>query len=115
MEAWKEFDANEVTHSAAHHLVAIAELIEKHGYARVSDVAEHLDITRCSVSVTLKSLRQRGLVTEDERRHLGLSPEGLQIAKAVMAKKEVMKRLFITVLGVDEKQADIDTCKIEHL
>ncbi len=115
MESWKEFDLNLVTHSAAHHLVAIAELIEKFGYARVSDVAQALEITRGSASVTLKGLKQRGLVTEDERRHLGLSAQGLQIAHAVMAKKQLLKKFFIDVLGVAESQADIDTCKIEHL
>ena len=40
---------------------------------------------------------------------------GDRIARGVMAKKEAMKKLFIRVLGVEEEQADIDTCKIEHL
>jgi len=112
---WREFDQNPVSHSAAHHLVAISELLDEFGYARVSDVARLLDITRGSVSVTLKGLKGRGLVTEDERRFLGLSEEGAQIARGVMAKKLVLKQLFIDLLGVSEEQADQDTCKIEHL
>ncbi len=115
METWKQFDQNPVSHSAAHHLVAIAELLEQFGYARVSDVARSLEITRGSASVTLKRLKQRGLVVEDARGFLGLSAEGTQIARSVRAKKLVMKTLFVDVLGVDDKQADIDTCKIEHL
>ncbi len=114
-DQWKEFDQNPITHSAAHHLVAIAELHEEFGYARVSDVARSLEITRGSVSVTLKGLKQRGLVVEDERRFLGLSEIGQAIASSVQARKSVMKKLFIEVLGVNEEQADIDTCKIEHL
>lgn len=114
-DAWKAFEQNPITHSAAHHLVAISELLEEFGYARVSDVARSLEITRGSVSVTLKNLKQRGLVTEDERRFLGLSEEGKRIAGAVQAKKQVMIKLFMDVLGVDAEQADIDTCKIEHL
>ncbi|MEM7262823.1 MAG: metal-dependent transcriptional regulator [Planctomycetota bacterium] len=115
METWKEFEQNPVTHSAAHHLVAIAELLEDRGYARVSDVARHLEITRGSASVTLKGLKQRGLVTEDERRFLGLSEDGSRIAAAISARKRIMHTLFVDVLGVDPRQADIDTCKIEHL
>lgn len=114
-DSWKEFDQNPVSHSAAHHLVAIAELLEEYGYARVSDVARQLEITRGSVSVTLKGLKQRGLVTEDERRFLGLSDVGRAIAESVRVRKIVMKRLFEVVLGVEEGQADVDTCKIEHL
>ena len=115
MHDWREYDQNSVTHSAAHHLVAIAELLVEFGYARVSDVARNLGITRGSVSVTLKGLKTRGLVTEDERRFLGLSEEGERIARGVMAKKQVLKGLLIDLLGVPEELADQDTCKIEHL
>ncbi len=115
METWKEFEQNPITHSAAHHLVAIAELLEDRGYARVSDVARLLEITRGSASVTLKGLKQRGLVIEDDRRFLGLSEEGAQIASGISVKKRVMHTMFVDLLGVDARQADVDTCKIEHL
>ncbi len=114
-ETWKQFDENPVSHSAAHHLVTIAELHEEYGYARVSDVARRLAITRGSASVTLKRLKQRNLVTEDKRGFLGLSDEGDHIARSVRAKKLVMKALFVDLLGVEEKQAELDTCMIEHL
>lgn len=114
-ETWKEFDQNPLTHSAAHHLVAILDLREEYGYARVSDVAEELSITRGSASITLDRLVRRGLVTKDKNKFLGLSDEGERIARSVQAKKFVMKKLFVDLLGVDDRQADIDTCKIEHL
>ena len=115
MESWKAYEQTGVTHSVAHHLVAIAELLEEYGYARVSDVARRLEITRGSASITLKSLKKRGLVTDDERRFLGLSEDGLRIAQSIQARKAVMKRLFIEVLQVDDEQAELDTCMIEHL
>jgi DtxR family Mn-dependent transcriptional regulator len=115
MESWKEFDQNPLTHSAAHHLVTILDLLTEFGYARVSDVAKHLEITRGSVSITLKRLKERGLVLEDRNKHLCLSEEGQQIARLVQAKKFVLKRALIELLGVNERQADVDTCKIEHL
>lgn len=114
-DTWKAFDQNPITHSVAHHVVAIADLREKQGYARVSDVAKALNITRGSASLTLKSLKQRGLVGEDENRFLLLSEEGQVIADSVRNKKFIMKKLFCGVLGVTEDQADVDTCKIEHL
>ena len=49
------------------------------------------------------------------RRFLGLSAEGKKIAEVIRAKKRVLTRLFIEVLGVPEEQAHIDACKIEHL
>jgi Mn-dependent DtxR family transcriptional regulator len=109
------FEHEPVSHAVAHHLVAIAELLEEYGYARVSDVARRLGITRGSVSITLKGLKQKGLVTDDERRFLGLSDEGRKITDSIRAKKAVMKDLFVRFLRVNEKQAEQDTCKLEHL
>ena len=105
MAAEDTFDHDPVSHSVAHHLVAIAELREEYGYARVSDVARRLGITRCSVSITLKGLKQRGFVTMDERRFLGLSEEGTAISDSIQAKKAVMKEFFVRVLGVEPEQA----------
>ena len=67
-EIWKEFETNEISHSVAHHLTAIGELTAVHGYARVSDGARHLKITRGSASLTLKSLKRKDFVREDENK-----------------------------------------------
>ncbi len=115
MEVWKQFEENGLTHSAAHHLLAIIELKEKRGYARVTDVARLLNITTGSASTNLKILRQKNLVVEDENRFLSLSSEGEQIAQFVLARKDLFLQFFRDILGVNPEQADIDSCKIEHL
>ena len=115
MDVWKQFEENQITHSAAHHLLAIAELRELRGYARVTDVARHLNITVGSASANLKSLKGRGLIVEDDNRFLSLSSEGEQLAQAVVKRKDLLLRFFTTVLGVREEQAEIDACKTEHL
>ena len=115
MTGWREFDQNLVSHSAAHHLTTIQFLLDEFGYARVSDVARHLGITRGSVSVTLKGLRHRGLVVEDEHKHLSLSAEGQRIARGIRTKRILIQALFRDVLGVPDEIAEQDACKIEHL
>ncbi len=112
---WREFDQNPVSHSAAHHLTTIQWLLDDQGYARVSDVARHLGITRGSVSVTLKGLRQRGLVVEDDHKHLSLSEQGVQIARGIRTKRILIQALFREVLGVPDEVAEQDACKVEHL
>lgn len=114
-DTWKEFERNPISHSVAHHLTAIAELLESSGYARVSDVARRLNITRGSASLTLKALKQRGLVVEDENRFLRLSPDGERVAKAVRGKKFLVQSFLRNVLGVSSRAAEEDTCKVEHL
>jgi Mn-dependent DtxR family transcriptional regulator len=63
-EVWKEYEENTLTHSAAHYLMTIRELLEDRGYARVTDIARRLNITRGSCSISLKPLKRRGLVVE---------------------------------------------------
>lgn len=36
MDTWKEFDQNIITHRAAHHLMAIDDLVSRLGYAAAS-------------------------------------------------------------------------------
>jgi DtxR family Mn-dependent transcriptional regulator len=114
-DVWKQFEENNITLSAAHHLLAILELKEKRGYARVTDVAKHLNITTGSASTNLKSLKAKGLIVEDDNRFLTLSDAGEALAKGVVARKQIFERFLTEVLNVSAEQAEIDACKTEHL
>lgn len=116
MDTWKTFEANELTHSAAHHLLAIHAVGEAYGgWARVSDIARHLNITRGSVSINLRTLKKRGWVQTDTHRLVRLSPKGLDAVHAVIATRLAVKTFLCDVLGVPDAQAEVDSCKIEHL
>ena len=115
MDVWKEFNENVVTHSAAHHLLAILELSKTRGYARVTDVAKFLEITTGSASTNLKNLKQKGFVVEDDNRFLALSEVGQKIAEGILQRRTILENFFIEILGVSEEQAGIDACKTEHL
>lgn len=114
-DVWKEFGENSLTHSQAHHLLAILELTQTKGYARVTDVARFLEITTGSASTNLKSLKQKNLVVEDENRFVALGPEGRKLAEAIIDRRSILLNFFEKVLGVSHKQAEIDACKTEHL
>jgi DtxR family Mn-dependent transcriptional regulator len=114
-DVWKSFAANEISHSMAHYLTTIHELRENRGYARVSDVARDLDVTKGSVSVQVKHLKEKGLVTEDENRFLTLTPLGESLAKDVGSNRQVLIQFIQKVLGICPEQAETDACKMEHL
>ncbi len=115
MDVWKQFNENPITHSGAHHLLAIQELFEKRGYARVTDIARFLNITTGSASTNLKSLKLKGYVKEDDNRFLLLSDTGSLIAEAILSRRNTLVMFFRDVLGVSDAQAEIDACKTEHL
>jgi DtxR family transcriptional regulator, Mn-dependent transcriptional regulator len=114
-EVWKSFEENQLTHSAAHYLMTIHDLLEDKGYARVTDIAKSLNITRGSCSISLRPLKKRGLVVEDENKFLQLSEEGRQLAMLVERNDELLETFFRDVLGVTDEQAEVDACKVEHL
>ena len=114
-EVWKQFEENTLTHSAAHYLMTINKLLDEHGYARITDIAKCLNITRGSCSISMKTLKKRGYVLEDENRFLRLSEEGKRLADVVERNDELLETLFRDILGVKAKQARIDACKVEHL
>src|SRR5262245_2515754 len=98
METWKEFEANELTHSAAHHLLAIHEVgMPYGGWARISDIARQLNITRGSVSINVRALKKREWIEADEHHMVKLSAAGLKIVQAVMAKRAAV-RAFLSEL-----------------
>ena len=47
------------------YLEAMLMMQEKHGYIRSIDVAEHLGVTKPSVTYTTKRLRESGYITMD--------------------------------------------------
>ena len=114
-QVWKEFEDHQITHSMAHYLMAIQDLLKSQGYARVTDVARELEITPGSASVSIKALKSKGYVSEDKNRFLGLTDLGEKIAHDVHVANRSFILFFTEILGVDEHTAEVDSCKIEHL
>ncbi len=95
------------------YLEAILMLKNENGSVRSIDIAHALGFSKPSVSVAMKSLREKGLVTVDDLGHISLTDEGLSIANKVYERHEILTRLLIHI-GVDEETAMEDSCKIEH-
>lgn len=112
---WRAFDENVVTHSVAHYLMAINHLRNEQGYARVTDVAGLMGISRGATSLALSHLKEKGLVTEDPNRFLLLTDEGISLARIVEHNYILLTCFFENVLGMNSDIARADACKIEHL
>lgn len=112
---WREFERNGITHSAAHYLMAIDSLRTMNGYARVTDVADMLDVSRGAASMSISHLKKRGWVDEDPNRFLLLSETGEKMANLVEHNFRILSKFFEEVLGVRSEIALADACKMEHL
>lgn len=112
---WKEFSANEVSHSMAHYLVTLRDLRATQGYARQTDIADELGVTKGTVSQQIRHLKERGYVVEDKAHHLDLTEAGHSVARQVVYNRGTLIRFLNKVLCVDPNQAEVDACKMEHL
>ena len=99
--------------SAEDYLEAMLMMREKHGYIRSVDIAGQLGVSKPSVSYATKRLRENGYIDMAEDGRITLLPQGLEIAQRIYERHMVLTRLFMD-LGVDEKTAADDACKVEH-
>lgn len=95
------------------YLEAMLMMKEKHGFIRSIDVAEHLGVTKPSVSYSTKRLRENGYLTMDADGLITLTDSGMEIAQRIYERHKLLTEVLVS-LGVDAKTALEDACKIEH-
>lgn len=95
------------------YLETIYILSRKISTVRSLDVAEYMNFSKPSVSRAVRLLKQGGYITVDQEGHLHLTRLGTEIAAKIYERHTLLTE-FLMRLGVDEKTAADDACKIEH-
>ncbi len=103
----------QIKESAENYLEAILMLKEKKGTVRSIDIANELSFTKASVSVAMKGFRQEGYVVVDNDGGIYLTEKGMAIAEKIYERHKLIAKALMA-LGVGEKTAYDDSCKIEH-
>ena len=99
--------------SAEDYLEMILRLIEEKGYARSVDIAQGLSVSKPSVSVAMKQLREGGYIMMDKDNYISLTETGMEIAQRIYERHKVLTRV-LTLIGVSAETAEDDACKVEH-
>ncbi len=100
--------------SAEDYLETILMLTERLGKVRSIDVVRELGYTKASVSIAMRKLRENGYIAVDGEGNLTLLPPGREIAERIYGRHRLLQHFFIQ-LGVDEKTAAEDACRVEHV
>lgn len=103
-----------IQESAENYLETILILNHRKPYVRSIDIANELAFSKPSVSVAMKNLRENGYIVIDSEGHISLSQVGREIAET-MYERHTMLSQWLMYLGVDEKTAVEDACRIEHV
>ncbi|MBQ3903913.1 MAG: metal-dependent transcriptional regulator [Eubacterium sp.] len=99
--------------SAEMYLESIYVLSLKSDTVRRIDISKYMGYAKPSVTRGISLLEERGLVSVDESGNLLLTKEGKKEAQQIYERHTVLTKMFVK-LGVDEKTAAQDACRIEH-
>lgn len=103
----------QIRESAEDYLEAILILKGENGNVRAIDIAHHLGFSRPSVSIAMKNLRENGYITVTDAGFIYLTDAGAEIASRIYERHEFLSA-WLQSLGIDEKTAAADACKMEH-
>jgi DtxR family Mn-dependent transcriptional regulator len=103
----------ELSKSEESYVETIHSLIKEHGYARVADIADSLEVKPPSVTSMLQKLDEQKFVDYTRYRGVVLTEKGQLLAVTLERRHSAVKQ-FLIMIGVSEKNADKDACEIEH-
>lgn len=100
--------------SSEDYLETILILGNKSSLVRAVDIAAEMGFKKPSVSVAMKNLRQKNLIKVADNGDIRLTEEGHKIADKVYERHQLISS-WLMMLGVHEKTALHDACRIEHI
>lgn len=106
----------QIRESAENYLETILILSQRKGKGEVRsiDIVNELEFSKPSVSVAMKNLRENGYITVDKDGYIRLTDKGLEIAEKMYERHTLLSQ-WLMKLGVDEKVAVEDACRMEHV
>ena len=100
--------------SAEDYLEKILMLTERNGEVRSIDIATEMGVTKPSVSIAMKNLREKEQITVTDAGYIYLTDAGREIAEMIYERHEMISQ-GLMALGVPKEIALEDACRIEHV
>ncbi|SHN12211.1 transcriptional regulator MntR [Gracilibacillus kekensis] len=88
-------------------------LMETKGYARVSAIAEALQVQPSSVTKMVQKLDRDDYLNYEKYQGLVLTPKGKKVGERLVYRHELLEK-FLRLIGVDESNIYTDVEGIEH-
>ncbi|MBD3918672.1 transcriptional regulator MntR [Paenibacillus sp. PR3] len=101
------------TPSMEDYLERIYKLIDEKGYARVSDIAEGLEVHPSSVTKMIQKLDKDNYLIYEKYRGLILTNKGKKMGKRLVDRHQLLES-FLEIIGVQEENIYRDVEGIEH-
>lgn len=103
-----------LSESLQDYMEAVYLLAQRHGVARMKEIAGLVGVGKSSVTGAIQALAERGLVNYDPYAYITLTSEGETVGRELLHRHRVLKRFLVEVLAVPEAVAESVGCKMEH-
>ena len=103
-----------IQESGEMYLETILVLSKENSHVRSIDIGEHMGFSKPSVSRAVGLLKNGGYIEVDGDGYITLTELGLELANKIYERHNILTR-FLVSIGVSEKVASQDACKIEHV
>ncbi len=104
-----------INESGEDYLETILVLEKKNGTVRSVDIAMELGYSRPSISRAMGILKKGGYIDVKAGGNILLTDKGREEANRIYERHRFICIYLVKALGVDEKIAGIDACRIEHV
>ena len=104
-----------IKESGENYLETILLLYKKNGLVRSIDIANELEYSKPSISRAMNILKSDGYITMEKSGFIHLTEEGKKKALEVYERHQLILKYLTDILGVSEKTAEEDACRIEHI
>ena len=97
------------------YIEAIAHLLVDDKVCSISDIADVANVSRPAASRAVRDLADKELVEHRAYGYVDLTAKGRTLAERLAARHETLYQFLSKVLEYDEKRADAEACRLEHL
>lgn len=81
---------------------------------RVTDISKRLGCSKPSVNRALNCLKEEKLISYEAYGNIEFTQQGIEIAKAIVKRYDVLKLFLTEILGIEEAIAEVEATKMKH-
>jgi len=96
------------------YLEAVYLAAQRHGVARMKEIAALVGVGKSSATGAIQSLAEHGFVNYDPYQYVTLTEKGEAAGRELARRHRILKEFLGRGLGVPEAEAEQVACKIEH-
>ena len=103
-----------MTDSLEEYLYSIYALSKEGEGARVTDIANKMEVTKASTNNALNQLKEQGLINYEKYKNITLTKEGLARGKYIERRHELFRKFLKDIIKTDPHLVEQETERLAH-